>query len=243
MAQGMAVYDNFLYVGTENRITGCEVWEYNGSIWSQVNTNGFGNSNNVEAISMEVYNNGLYVGIHNDGPTGCELWEYNGTTWTQICTDGFGDVNNEETIGMVVYNNFLYVGTTNETTGCEVWQYNGTSCTKVNTDGFGDFHNDGGPGLTVYNNLLYAGTWNETTGCEVWKYDGATSWTRVDPGAPGPGNGGFGDVNNKAAWAHTVYNDRLYVGTDNITGCEVWEYSATPNSKAMPWIPLLLLDD
>ena len=196
MAQGMAVYDNFLYVGTENRITGCEVWEYNGSIWSQVNTNGFGNSNNVEAISMEVYNNGLYVGIHNDGPTGCKLWEYNGTTWTQICTDGFGDVNNEETIGMVVYNNFLYVGTTNETTGCEVWQY-----------------------------------------------DGATSWTRVDPGAPGPGNGGFGDVNNKAAWAHAVYNDRLYVGTENITGCEVWEYSATPGSKAMPWIPLLLLDD
>ena len=54
-ARGMAVYNGKLYVGTENKISSCEVWEYDGiSSWKQVNMDGFGEPDNEESISMAV---------------------------------------------------------------------------------------------------------------------------------------------------------------------------------------------
>ena len=69
---------------------------------------------------------------------------------------------------------------------------------------------------------LFVGTNNWNTACEVWRYSGAT-WARVDPGAPGPGGGGFGDVNNSDIHAMAAVGSDLYAGTENqVTGCEVW---------------------
>jgi len=60
----MAVYGN-LYVGTENLTTGTEIWQYNGTTWTQVNTNRFGDANNWGSNSMAIYNGNLYVGTGN----------------------------------------------------------------------------------------------------------------------------------------------------------------------------------
>ena len=87
--KSMAVYNNNLYVGTYNPITGTEVWRYDGTNWTKVNTNGFGNVNNGMSHSMAVYNNNLYVGTRND-VTGTEVWRYDGINWTQVNANGFG---------------------------------------------------------------------------------------------------------------------------------------------------------
>jgi hypothetical protein len=69
----MAVYNSKLYVGTWNPATGAEVWRYNGTAWNQVNTDGFGDANNMAASSMAVDYNSLYVGTQNL-ITGGEVW-------------------------------------------------------------------------------------------------------------------------------------------------------------------------
>ena len=56
----------------------------------------------------------------------------------------------------------------------------------------------------------------------------AQNWTRVDPGTPGPGKGGFGDSGNVEAFYMTTYGGYLYVGTSNEdTGGEVWQYDGS----------------
>ena len=255
----IGVYNNFLYVVTDKEVTGCEVWRTAGvggppfSDWEQVNTDGFGDGNNTGGI-IGVYNNFLYVVIDDNEVTGCEVWRTAAvggppfTDWEQVNTDGFGDGNN--TGGIIgVYNNFLYVvANNNEVTGCEVWRTAGvggppfSDWEQVNTDGFGDTGNKWVKNPVVYNNCLYIAVEN-SAGAEIWRTAGVggppfTDWKQVN-------TNGFGDINNYVA-SLAVYNKVLYSATSNeVTGCEVWEYREypTPAFKAMPWVPLLLLDD
>ena len=307
----LAVYNNFLYLAVSNEVTGCEVWRTAAvggppfTDWTQVNADGFGGGNNNSAVELAVYNNSLYAVTSDEfGVTGCEVWRTAAvggppfTDWTKVNTDGFGDGNNHGgTPG--VYNNFLYVVTDdNEITGCEVWRTAGvggppfTDWEQVNTDGFGDGNNEGGV-LGVYNNFLYVVT--RANVVEVWRtaavggppftdweqvntdsfgdagndhgeapvvynnclyiatenYAGAEIWRTAAVGGPPFSDwtqintNGFGDINNYSAGL-AVYNNVLYSATSNeVTGCELWEYREypTPALKAMPWIPLLLLDD
>ena len=115
------MWDGRLYVTACNMVTGLEIWEYDGSIWKQVNTDGFGDVNNTMGPSMAVFQDNLYVGTMNT-VTGCEIWRYNGSNWIQVNTDGFGDENNVCAFSMAIFDNDLYVGTKNCVTGCEVWQ-------------------------------------------------------------------------------------------------------------------------
>ena len=144
--------------------------------WTQVNTDGFGDTNNEEAGGIiAIYNDCLYVGTGN-GITGCEIWQYCGSTWSQINTDGFGNTNNHDADDMILFNDYFYVGAGNDATGCEVWRTAAvggppfTDWTQVNTNGFGDINNGAIDGMTVYNGSLYMGTYNETSGCEVWSF-------------------------------------------------------------------------
>ncbi len=123
---GLAVFNGNLYAGTYNPTnfggTGGEVWEYDGAGWNQVNTDGFGNSNNVNAYPSVVFNNRLYAGTSNE-TNGGELWEYDGEIWIQTAANGFDDVNNQSIWNMAEYGGNLYTGTFNDDTGAEVWGY------------------------------------------------------------------------------------------------------------------------
>ena len=116
----MQVWDGRLYAVGCNDVTGLEIWEHDGSIWSQVNTDGFGDMNNISGPSMSVFQDNLYIGTGNQF-TACEIWKYDGSIWSQVNTDGFGDMNNKAAPSMAVLGNHLYVGTANSA-GCEVWE-------------------------------------------------------------------------------------------------------------------------
>ena len=105
----MAVHAGELYVGTENRITGAEVWKTNAvggppyNDWIEVNLDGFGDASNVEVFQMASFNGDLYAGTHDGGDSGCRVFRHGGgTSWTQVNSDGFGDSENEETMGIVM---------------------------------------------------------------------------------------------------------------------------------------------
>lgn len=187
--------------------------------WTQVNTDGFGNDNNLGTWGVAVYDGCIYSGTWN--PTnGCDVWKYDGTDWSQSATGGFDNANNLGCYGMAVYDGKLYAGTRNAVSGCEVLESAGGTWTQVNNDGFGNANNTGTCSLVVNDGFLYAGADNPTNGCEVWRYNGA-NWNRI-------ASGGFGDANNGALWGMAVYNNQVYAGTENpVSGTEIWAYDGT----------------
>jgi hypothetical protein len=249
-AAGTMLHDDTVYAGTFNLFTGCELRRYDGGTsWTRVDggtspgNGGFGDANNWGTFSGISHDGVLFIGTENR-VTGGEVWRYDGgTSWTRVDggtspgNGGFGDANNTA-CHLQVYDGRIYSTTQNPTTGFEVWRYGGgTSWTRVDggaspgNGGFGDANNQLA-GFVIYEEELYTYTKNEATGGEVWRYGGGTSWTRVDGGAS-PGNGGFGDANNTAVYVATVYNGRLYAGTVNDDGCEIWEYDGTAWTKVI----------
>jgi len=184
-ACSLAFTGSALQVGTENWTSGCEVWrtyKVGGppyTDWTQVNTDGFGDGNNVMASSMYGAGTSLHVGTLNN-VSGCEVWRtgFTGgppyTDWAQANADGFGDGNNTEAPCMYAHMYDLYVGTLNATTGCEVWstQRSGgppyTDWVQANADGFGDANNTDASSMAEFFDNLYVGTVNGFSGCEVW---------------------------------------------------------------------------
>ncbi len=125
----------------------------------------------------------------------------------------------------------IYAGTYNAK-GCQVWSTGGISWGQEvgqgaagtpTGPGFGDADNVNVSCVAVYASRLYAGTRNLTRGCQVWSTDGETWSQEVGQGAAGtptgPGFSGNSDVMSMA-----VLGDRLYAGTYNPSGCEVWSY-------------------
>ncbi len=74
----MIVFNSYLYVGTANDVirggTGCELWRYDGSNWTQINSDGFGTTENIQVHALAVYGPYLYAGTTNSN-TGCAVWE------------------------------------------------------------------------------------------------------------------------------------------------------------------------
>lgn len=144
-----SVYNNELYLGTQNPVSGAQVWKYDGSSWS--NTSGPWDQYNKSVDSMTVYNGKLYVGTDNNASTssqwlpstGSEVWSWDGSSWTQANADGFdGDNLKSQTNSLYSYNGNLYAGISDVGTGGEVLQYNGgTSWSRVDSGGLGDFAN------------------------------------------------------------------------------------------------------
>ncbi len=116
-----ATYNGYLYAGTQNQTTGCEVWRTtDGTTWTQVNTDGFGAANNQSLNDMVVMGQYLYAGT--DNADGCQLWRTtDGTTWTEAGTTAFGDTNNQSITCLGIQAGTLLAGTNNGTTGGEVW--------------------------------------------------------------------------------------------------------------------------
>ena len=217
---GSIVFNGYIYLKTENNITGVEIWRSSdGTTWVQINQDGFGDTNNSgeEGGEFIIFQNQLYYLVSNN-ITGVEVWRTSdGTTWGQINVDGFGDPNNKEFPSPIVFNNDLYVSVANVVTGIEIWRtQDGVNWTQVNVDGFGDPNNNGNDsGGTVFNGYLYMIVNNDITGVEIWKSSDGTNWVQVN-------QDGFGDPNNTVE-DNITFQCYLYVATINSnTGTEVW---------------------
>jgi hypothetical protein len=228
-AYSMASFNGNLYVGT-GAPNGCEIWRFDGGSWKQVNSDGFGSVMTESAPSMAVFKGRLYVGT-SSRYTGGQIWRTaNGSDWTQVDGGVLGK-NNFGVSSMAVFDNMLHIGTSNTSTGCQVWRStDGTVWTRVD-NGFFGVDNEEAASLAVYKGGLLVGTSHAgVTGCEVWETRGAgglpyTDWTRVNVG-------GFGDTYNEVASSMATYGGRLYVGTKNFSGCQLWSTGADNPSFA-----------
>ena len=143
--------------------TGAQVWRSSdGTDWTLVADNGFGEVDNFQTGAAVVFRGQLYVTTRND-VTGAQLWRSSdGVTWEQVIGDGFGDVNNIKIESIVTYAGMLYAATANPSTGIEVWRStDGVNWTQVNADGF-----DSGIGGTFWSNatIVFQGDYLIGTG-------------------------------------------------------------------------------
>ena len=156
--------------------------------------------------------------------------------WTRAAAGGFGKAGNTTAGAMSFYGGRLYTGTYNAQ-GCQVWSYNGISWTQEvgqgaagtpTGPGFGNGKTNNVSSMAVYGSSLYVGTRNPAEGCRIWSYNGI-SWTQeVGQGAAGTPTGpGFGDTGNNDVTSMAVMGGRLYAGTYNPGGCQVWCYDGS----------------
>ena len=218
-AHSMAFLGSHIYAGTYNSF-GCEVWRYDGDNWSQLvgqgaagtsTGPGFGDTNNITAWSMAMFDGAIYVGT-----------EYRSIS---LSSQGSDQASSHATADARVEfegNQFHEAAIGLSGPGCQVWRNDGSNWTQVvgqgspgtpTGPGFGDSNNFAIYFLTVYNDMLYAGTANLSVGCQVWRYD-RSGWIKVNQDA-------FGRVNAIASCMAHFY-DNIFIGTGNPYGCEVW---------------------
>jgi hypothetical protein len=215
----MVVFSNTLYAASWNGY----IWSSsNGSLWTEVITDGFGTPGQGIARFMP-FGNKLYASTWN-GETGTEVWRTsNGTDWDQFIDEGLDqNKNNASVISSEVYDGYLYMGVTNDATGAQLWRTAGITTTAVMTDGFKDPANWGISSLAMFKDMLYAGTYNEAS-VQVWRTGNAKVWQKIDFA--------FGNPSTNGENALEVFEGQLYLAVADYThGMQVWR-----TSDGMQW--------
>ncbi len=178
-ATAFEVYNNQLYAGTYNYVTGGEVWRSpsgNAGSWTQVNLDGFGEENSG-INSLVAFQGYLYAGVMNGAISGAKLWRCqvcDGSDWEKIMDGGFGNPNTRGYHALAVMDGWLYSLIRNNMTGMVVYRsLDGLTWEQVGFSGFGDSNNRGGywgNSVVVHRGALFAGTTNGASGGEVWVY-------------------------------------------------------------------------
>jgi hypothetical protein len=117
----MAAYNGKLYITTSDTSWVSEVWEWDGSSWTQIAGNNINNSwqdgTYTLINALAVYNGDLYAATGNESSTSNgagDVWKWNGSTWTQIGGDnlnaGWGNTI-ESVTTLNTYKGKLYAGT------------------------------------------------------------------------------------------------------------------------------------
>jgi hypothetical protein len=154
-------------------------------------------------------------------------------SWTRTAAGGFGVQENTTAGAMADYGGRVYCGTYN-VKGCGLWSYDGVSWRQEvgqgaagtsTGPGFGSADNNNVSSMAVYASELFVSTRNPDRGCEVWSYDGEAWKQVVGGGEAGTSTApGFGDGENSDVSSMAVMEGKLYAGTYNPAGCQVWSY-------------------
>lgn len=171
--RGLAAYKGYLYVGTENRFQGAEIWrraiDSNGEFvgnddendWELVVEKGVDERKNIWFSDFEVFNDGtdeyLYAGTFNT--RGANLWRtVDGTTWTNVFSEGGGNSNDEAIMKIAVYEGLMYLGTSNISDGATLLVSSDSTATSfqpIITGGAGNTDNTFVWYITPYAGRLY----------------------------------------------------------------------------------------
>ena len=240
--RSLVVYGGNLY-GATNETGSSEIYRYDGgTTWTKVSqatagTYASGGTASIdESRGMIVYNNSLYAVTSK--ANAAEVYRYDGdTTWTKVTQATAGTIANGGTANIdkiqmpVVYNGKLYVST-NETGAAEIYRYDGgTNWTKVSQAAAGTIASGGTAsidavrGMTVYSGSLYVAS-AKANAAEVYRYDGDTTWTKVSQATAGTLASG-GTANIDGIRSMIVFNNLLFVGTEESAAAEVYTFSAS----------------
>ena len=191
--RGLAAFNGYLYVGSENRRDGGQVWRRklspNGdfeedSEWEMVIDKGIDTTNNYWFSDFTVHNIGteeyLYAGTWNRN-SGGELWRSNdGENWEVLFRNGNGNPKDWAIMKLYSYNDRLYLGTMNWNTGAALLVSTDITATKFTyawIDGNGNPENAYTWYIIDYNDRLYVSTFHTGGNNEFDLYSSETPET------------------------------------------------------------------
>ena len=226
--RGIAIFNNKLVMGTANYN------EEGGFIFTKTYL--------IRLFLYEAFINTSF-GVDALTSDGCEIWCYDGENLQQIVgpngtmASGFGNKYNMEVGVLIEFKGYLYAGIRNQIQGCQIWRTNDLeNWEMVLNKGNGNRWNAAIWDAAVLGDTLYVGTMNFGEGCEIFKTDtGDLDDWDVVVGTRSKTKSGFGTRTNFYVWSMAVYDDCLYVGTDNLQGgAEIWK-----TQDGEEWAPVL----
>jgi basic membrane protein A len=192
-----------------------ETAETTNDVWQQINTDGFGDSDNASGIPFS-FKGDLYASTYNTS-TGAQILKYTDSiNWTDVMTDGFGNALNYWIPSYGIFSDTLYVATQNDVQGTEIWRSgDGATWEQAEGGGFGDPNNIYVYDFIVFEDQFYACTRNNNGG-QVWRTVNGNDWTQVNLAGFGEGNIGV--------WSLAIFHDDLYAGVGGGDG-GIWQSS------------------
>jgi hypothetical protein len=236
---------NFLGMPMPPTTSGASIYQYDGTDFTQVADDGFGDPNNTGLQPTAVYQDQLFIGTAN-GTTGAELFRWNGVGEPLLVpnsNDGWGEgAGNDTIVPQGTVDGKLVVTVANRTGpgtgGLRVYEQDGATWTQLvgpagtlMNAGFGDSNNtDAAPGV-IYDGRLILPVANLVTGMEVWSYDGTTFSLEGGPGTEWTANetAGFAVVSPS--------EDLLYLGTNDFgggVGGQLWSWDGATWNNIEP---------
>jgi hypothetical protein len=137
--------------------------------------------------------------------------------WKQANLNGFGTSTASWAMSLAVFNNQLYVGDSDWNSSARIYRSSdGRAWQTASDPGFGSDDN-AVASLVPFAGQLYASTgWNNNTSPKILRSPDGSTWNPVV-------SDGFGDGNISAISTMTVFQNKLYAGTENTTdGTSIW---------------------
>lgn len=213
MVSAMVVHDSKLVVGTGDDADESQVWEWNGTAWTQIGGQDLNSSwpdadDHLKVNSLASNGDGrLWASLGSGSGLG-EVWEYNGTAWTKIGGDG---INNGWASSSIVYDVVWHRGNLYAVEADDVWEWNGSLWTQI---GGNDVNNGWSNGdydfvMTLYSDGLdlYAGMDDGTEAADLWRYREGR-WHRVVTA----GESGVWSTDRERVTDLVSYDGVLYAG-------------------------------
>jgi len=183
--RGITKFGDYVYVTTENRETGAELWRCSSDnikaylsspkqekdkdslkLWEQVANKGLGDSQNFWFSDLLVFEDELYMGTMNN-VSGFSLFKSeDGRNFSEIAKNGATSRFNHAAMLLTEFNGELYVSTMNWVQGFSVFvlqkRNNQNVLNPVLTNGFNSPSNAYVWQMYVYKDRLYAGTFQNS---------------------------------------------------------------------------------
>ena len=196
--------------------------------WEQANSNGFGDSLEIEVSALEAYKGYLYAGTHNlidPGQTfdgGRIFRSSDGVTWNPVTQPGFGishDIKPPAILDFIVFNNRLYASTGWGANPGQIYRTNdGSNWAPMTVTGFSNNENVDISALAIYDGMIYAGVKNRVDGARIYRSSTGdnNTWDQVAPAVPGT------DVSTVTGFAE--FNYELYAAVESNAPVQIWRF-------------------
>ena len=245
----LGVINDELIVSVQNNVSGCSMYKYDGSNWTQIigqgapgtpTGPGFGDAFNTTVVmpmGETILYNGEMILVVQNGVTGLSVYTYDGSTFTEIGKAGdpglwtANHILGYATTSLV--DDKVYLGTLRNPAdgqGGEIYAYDETGWTEVvgpsagtPAPGFGNNDNYALVPLARGSDL-YVASWNDNAGCRIRKRDGSNFNTISTVNF---GQNPAVDLNN--AVVLKSYQGKLYACTANQNGYEIWRTDVPPS--------------
>jgi hypothetical protein len=177
MIRGVSV----LFGGWDGSQRRNDTWEWNGTLWTQVNTPNSPNANDAMSLAYDL---NRQVTVCTGGYVAAgQTWEYDGVDWTQVVTaNTHGMGPHRPMVFDLARGVCVLYGQSTVSGSYETWEYDGVDWTQVL----------GTSGPSSNGNMAYDLTRLRTvhfgTTGQTWEYDGM-NWMQVSPPNTPPGVG------------------------------------------------------